>query len=71
MCELDRRRKFPVTVLLKALGYTTEDLLEMFYDLVKVRRDKGGKYLRGLDIEKMAGQRALSDIVDPKLVKFS
>lgn len=64
--RIDRRRKFPVTVLLKALGYTTEDLLEMFYDLVVVRRNKDGKYFRGLDIEKMAGQRALSDIVDPK-----
>jgi DNA-directed RNA polymerase subunit beta len=64
--RIDRRRKFPVTVLLKALGYTTENLLEMFYDLVDVRRAKDGKYYRGLDIEKMAGQRALSDIIDPK-----
>jgi len=29
--RIDRRRKFPVTVLLKALGYSTEELLNYFY----------------------------------------
>jgi DNA-directed RNA polymerase subunit beta len=29
--RIDRRRKFPVTTLLKAFGYTTEDLLTYFY----------------------------------------
>ncbi len=63
--RIDRRRKFPVTILLKALGYTTEQLLEYFYDLDKVIVKKG-KLWRNLDIERMAGQRALVDIIDPK-----
>lgn len=63
--RIDRRRKFPVTILLKALGYSAEQLLEYFYDLDKVMVRKGKLY-RELDIDRMAGQRALVDIVDPK-----
>jgi DNA-directed RNA polymerase subunit beta len=64
--RIDRRRKFPVTILLKALGYTTEQLLENFYHLDIVRLKKDGKFTRTINIDQMAGQRALSDIVDPK-----
>ncbi len=63
--RIDRRRKFPVTILLKALGYNVEQLLEYFYDLDKVIVKKG-KYMREIDIDRMAGQRALVDIIDPK-----
>ncbi len=65
--RIDRRRKFPVTILLKALGYDTEELLKYFYNIERVKLDsKSGKVYRKLDIEKMAGQRAVSDIVNPK-----
>ncbi len=63
--RIDRRRKFPVTILLKALGYSVEKLLEYFYDLDKVVVRKGKLY-REIDIERMSGQRALADIIDPK-----
>lgn len=63
--RIDRRRKFPVTILLKALGYNTEQLLEYFYDLDEIIVKKGKLY-RKLDIERMSGQRAIADIVDPK-----
>lgn len=63
--RIDRRRKFPVTILLKALGYNNEQLLEHFYDLDEITI-KGGKIFRKLDIERMSGQRAIADIVDPK-----
>lgn len=63
--RIDRRRKFPATILLKALSYNTEQLLEHFYDLDEVYV-KGGKLLRKLDIDRMAGQRAIVDILDPK-----
>src|SRR3954469_25937574 len=56
--RIDRRRKFPVTILLKALGYSVEQLLQHFYDLDKVSVRKG-KLWRDLDIDRMAGQRAL------------
>lgn len=63
--RIDRRRKFPVTILLKALGYTSEQLLEYFYDLDTVTIEKGGKFFRAIDIERMVGQRSMVDIVDP------
>ena len=62
--RIDRRRKFPVTILLKALRYNVEQLLEYFYDLDTVTY-RNGKYYRELDIDRMAGQRALVDLVDP------
>lgn len=64
--RIDRRRKFPTTILLRALGYTSEELLEYFYDLDTVKLDKNGKVKRTLVIERMLGQKALADIVDPK-----
>ncbi len=63
--RIDRRRKFPATILLKALGYNTEQLLEQFYDLDEVYV-KSGKLYRKLDIDRLSGQRAIVDIIDPK-----
>jgi len=34
--RVDRRRKFPVTVLLKALGYSTEALLRVYYPIEEI-----------------------------------
>ena len=38
--RIDRRRKFPATIFLKALGYLEEQILDYFYDvsLVKVEQ---------------------------------
>ncbi len=63
--RIDRRRKFPVTIVLRALGYNVEQLLEYFYDLDEVYI-KSKKLFRKLDIERMSGQRAIADIIDPK-----
>lgn len=63
--RIDRRRKFPSTILLKALGYNTEQLLEYFYDLDEVYV-KENKLFRKLDIDRMSGQRAIVDILEPK-----
>lgn len=63
--RIDRRRKFPATILLKALGYNAEQLLAHYYDLDEVYA-RGEKLYRTLDIDRMSGQRALTDIVDPK-----
>ncbi|MCB0348573.1 MAG: DNA-directed RNA polymerase subunit beta, partial [Bdellovibrionales bacterium] len=63
--RIDRRRKFPTTILLKALGYTEEQLLAYFYDADTVTIDKKGKYYRMIDAEKLQGQRAMSDVIAP------
>ena len=64
--RIDRRRKFPATIFLKALGYTEGEILEEFYDLSRVDIQASGKIFRHIDIEKMLGQRVLSDIKDKK-----
>ena len=40
--RIDRRRKFPVTVLLKALGYSDQELLAYFYTVEDLLFDEAG-----------------------------
>lgn len=66
--RIDRRRKFPVTLLFKAFGYTTEDLLSYFYKIEQiVVREEG--YFKKFNSEHFKGQRASCDIVDPETDK--
>jgi DNA-directed RNA polymerase subunit beta len=60
--RIDRRRKLHATVLLKALGYTPEDLLRYYYDTETVFLEKGGKYSKSIEFEILPGQRATRDI---------
>jgi len=48
--RIDRRRKMPTTILLKAFGYSSDDLLKMYYPVEEIRIVKG-KMLRKLDPE--------------------
>ena len=63
--RIDRRRKFPVTTLLRALGYTSEELLSLFYRSEKISV-KRKKFKKEFDPEILLGQRATQDIPDPK-----
>jgi DNA-directed RNA polymerase subunit beta len=60
--RIDRRRKMHATVLLRALGYTTQDLLNYFYSTETVFIEKTGKYSKSVEYELLAGQRATRDI---------
>ncbi len=60
--RIDRRRKLPATVLLKALGYTTEELLNYYYDVEEISYDGKG-YRKKVNLDLLAGQRAAGDIV--------
>jgi len=64
--RIDRRRKLPATVLLKALGYTAEMLLDYYYDKEMLKIDGKGKYSKAINFELLLGQRATRDIKDPK-----
>ncbi|HPQ43712.1 MAG TPA: DNA-directed RNA polymerase subunit beta [Syntrophales bacterium] len=60
--RIDRRRKMPVTVLLKAMGYSNEELMEYFYDIERV-------FLNGDNIsimveDSLIGERVPEDIKD-------
>ncbi len=63
--RIDRRRKFPVTTLLKALGHTSEELLRYFYKTEKIVINRK-KFRKIFDIDLMLGQRMVHDLVDPK-----
>jgi DNA-directed RNA polymerase subunit beta len=63
--RIDRRRKLPVTILLRALGYSSEEILEMFFDTSTFHYKKG-EYSLDLDPERLRGEIAVFDIVDKK-----
>nr|HID58972.1 DNA-directed RNA polymerase subunit beta [Desulfobacterales bacterium] len=63
--RIDRRRKFPVTVLLKAFGYTGEDLINYFYKRETVLVE-GDNLYKVVDHELLQGQRASRDVKDPE-----
>ncbi len=68
--RIDRRRKFPVTLLFKAFGYTTEDLLTYFYSTETVLiesdgEDPGTLFYKVFDEELIRGQRASRNIHHP------
>ena len=60
--RIDRRRKMHATVLLRALGYATQELLDEFYAKEAIFIEKGGKFSKSLEFELLAGQRATRDI---------
>jgi DNA-directed RNA polymerase subunit beta len=64
-CRIDRRRKFPVTILLKALGYTTAELLKYYYHFETLVMDKKG-YSKIVDFDLLLGQRATKDVKHPE-----
>jgi DNA-directed RNA polymerase subunit beta len=63
--RIDRRRKLPVTILLRALGYSSEEILEIFFDTSTFHYKKG-EYSLDLDPERLRGEIAVFDIVDKK-----
>ncbi|HKI51677.1 MAG TPA: DNA-directed RNA polymerase subunit beta, partial [Geothermobacteraceae bacterium] len=60
--RIDRRRKLPATVLLKALGYSTEELLNYYYDNEEILIVNEG-YQKRVNLDLLSGQRALQDVV--------
>jgi DNA-directed RNA polymerase subunit beta len=63
--RIDRRRKMPVTTLLKALGLSSEEILSTFYDFDQFSFDKN-KVNFTLYPERLRGEIAKFDIVDKK-----
>jgi DNA-directed RNA polymerase subunit beta len=64
--RIDRRRKIPVTVLLQALGYTSEQTLRTFYAIEHVVYDPTRGAIEKRVSELLAGQAPTEDIIDPK-----
>ena len=63
--RIDRRRKLPATILLRALGYNSEEILEKFFD-TSIFHYKKEAFTLELDPERLRGEIAAFDIVDKK-----
>jgi DNA-directed RNA polymerase subunit beta len=63
--RIDRRRKLPATVLLRALGYTSEQILGEFFDNSAFHFD-GAAYRLELVANRLRGETATFDIKDAK-----
>jgi len=61
--RIDRRRKLPVTVLLRALGMNNEEILDTFFDTSSFSLLKDGAKLQ-LIPERLRGESALADIAE-------
>ena len=59
--RIDRRRKLPATILLRALGYETQEILSMFFDTHQIKLTKKGYELK-LTPEHLRGEIAAFDI---------
>ena len=66
--RIDRRRKLYVSVLLRALGYSVQDLLNYYYDIESIRlapEAEGFKAWRSLDFNLLDGQRTVDEVRNP------
>ena len=59
--RIDRRRKLPVTILLRALGYTNEQMLDIFYEINQFHIQKDGVELE-LVAERLRGETLNFDL---------
>lgn len=64
--RIDRRRKMHATVLLRALGYSAEELLNMYYKSEEVYIESRNKFEKSVVPELLIYQRAAKDIKHPK-----
>ena len=63
--RIDRRRKLPASILLRSLGYTSEQIVETFFDNVDVTLTEEG-FTMTLVPSRLRGETATFDIVDQK-----
>ncbi|RCU43240.1 MULTISPECIES: DNA-directed RNA polymerase subunit beta [Corallincola] len=61
--RIDRRRKLPASIILRALEYTTEQILEMFFETTEVQI-KRNKIIMHLSPEQLRGEIAAFDVKD-------
>ena len=64
--RIDRKRKFPATLLLKALGFSVDDILKEFHDFDTVSVQGEKIFLHIPDIAKKEGRRFPYNIIDTK-----
>ncbi len=60
--RIDRRRKLPATIMLRALGYNSEEMLEMFFEFSTIHVEDG-QFKLDLVAERLRGETATFDIM--------
>ncbi|MDR1037031.1 MAG: DNA-directed RNA polymerase subunit beta, partial [Deltaproteobacteria bacterium] len=65
IARIDRHRKFPVTLLLKALGYTSKELLDYFYEKEWMILTENGVMRRLPTPEHFLGSDFRTDVPNP------
>ncbi|MCK9468802.1 MAG: DNA-directed RNA polymerase subunit beta [Porticoccaceae bacterium] len=60
--RIDRRRKLPATILLRALGYNAEEILGMFFEVTSFQIKADGNYVLDLEPGRLRGEIASFDI---------
>jgi DNA-directed RNA polymerase subunit beta len=64
--RIDRRRKLPATILLRALGFSSEQMLEMFFETSMFEVSKDNEFSLDLVPSRLRGDMATFDIKDAK-----
>jgi DNA-directed RNA polymerase subunit beta len=64
--RIDRRRKLPATILLRALGYSSEEMLDIFFDNDTFFASEEGEYELELVPARLRGEVPDFDICDKK-----
>lgn len=62
--RIDRRRKLPVTILLRSLGFSTGEIVELFFD-INDYTVIDGQFVLNVIPERMRGEIAAFDICEP------
>ncbi|MDR2869083.1 MAG: DNA-directed RNA polymerase subunit beta, partial [Deferribacteraceae bacterium] len=61
--RIDKKRKIPVTVLLKALGMSEQDILSTYYKTESIHFEENG-FSKAFDADKIRNQRFTTDVLD-------
>ncbi len=61
--RIDRRRKLPASIILRALEYSTEEILDMFFDTVKIRFEEEKTFMEIVP-DHLRGETAQFNIID-------
>ena len=61
--RIDRRRKLPASIILRALEYSTEEILDLFYEDVQIRLTDE-KTMMQVVPDRLRGETAQFDIID-------
>jgi DNA-directed RNA polymerase subunit beta len=62
--RIDKKRKIPVTVILKALGLNNQEILQTYYETEIIHIGSDGSLFKDFDPDKILGRRVSQDICD-------